>query len=329
MARRPKPWWWSQVGEWAVTIDGQRHRLGPDKDVAETKFHQLMSKPTVTADSVANIIDLFLDWTGKHRAIETFLWYKKHLQSFLDVLRPKTMTADRLRPHHVEAWVDVHHWGDSYTRGAMTAVARCFNWAEKKGHIDRNPIRGKLEKPAAGKRDRVLSPAEFKELLRHVSDEFRDLLVISWETGCRPQESTKVEARHVDLPNGRWVFPVKESKGKREQRIVYLSKKALAITKRLMKEYPKGTLLRRPNGEPWGRHDISQHFGRLKKHVGVHYRLYDLRHSFVTNGLKNGVDPITMQHLVGHSDLTMISKIYAKVQQDVGHMRRAAAKAVQ
>jgi hypothetical protein len=34
---------------------------------------------------------------------------------------------------------------------------------------------------------------------------FCDLLISTWESGCRPQESLRVEARHVDLANQRWV----------------------------------------------------------------------------------------------------------------------------
>jgi integrase len=327
MARRPKPWWWSQAGEWCVTIGGKRHRLGPEKEAAETRFHNLMAKPElrVPSNTVIAIIELFLDWTQKHREHETYLWYKKHLQGFKDSLNPQLLTVDRLKAHHVEAWVDAHEWGDSYRRGAMTAVARCLNWSFKKGHIENNPIYKRLEKPAAGKREVVLSPAQFKKLLKHLEGDLRDLVFTAWETGCRPQEVTRVEAQYVDLRNGRWVFPVKQSKGKKKERVVYLSKAALTITKRLMGRFPTGPIFR--NGEnPWTRFEMSRAFGRLKEIVGMHYRLYDMRHSFITNGLKNGVDPITMQHLVGHTDLAMISKIYAHVSQDVKHMRKSAER---
>jgi integrase len=304
--------------------------VGQRKESAETRFHELMAKPAerVRSDSVKAICDLFLDWTFKHRALGTYLWYQKHLQSFLDSLKPSLLPADRLKAHHVDAWVDAHDWGPSCKRGAMIAVARAMNWAMKKGHIETNPIFRKLDKPAAGKRDVVLSPAAFKKLLAYMDGEFRDLVHTAWETGCRPQEITKVEARHVDLKNGRWVFPVEESKGKAKSRIVYLSKAALATTKRLLAKHPTGPLFRRPCGEPWSRHDVSQFFGRLKKKLGIHYRLYDLRHSFITNGLKNGVDPIMMANLVGHKDLKMIHTIYSHVSQDTKHMREAAMKAI-
>lgn len=329
MARRAKPWWWEQYGQYCVTIKGKRHFLGPDLEAAEKRFHELMAKPEpkVATTSVAAIIDQFLDWTQTNRAEETYLWYRKYLQSFLDHLTPQNLQVDRLKPEHVEKWVHSKKWGGSSKRGAITAVARVMSWAEKKGKIDENPIRRRLEKPPAGKRERSLTKGEYSELLKHVTDEFKDLVVTAWETGARPQEITKVESRHVDLINGRWVFPVEESKGKKAQRIVYLSETALEITKRLMKDHPEGPIFRNRNANPWTRTNVASSFFRLKKKIGVKYRLYDFRFSFCTNGLKNGVDPITMQHLMGHKDLSMISKIYALVGQDHAHMRKAAMQA--
>ena len=45
MARRPRPWYRKDRSAWFVTIDGQRHNLGPDKKTAYDFFHELMSKP--------------------------------------------------------------------------------------------------------------------------------------------------------------------------------------------------------------------------------------------------------------------------------------------
>jgi integrase len=205
-----------------------------------------------------------------------------------------------------------------------------MNWAEKMGHIDVNPIRRKLDKPPAGKRERVVTDEEYTFVLKKVSKAFGDLITTAWETGARPQEIRKVEARHVDLKNGRWVFPVQESKGKKYQRVVYLTDKALAITKRLMKKHPTGVLFRTHHGNPWSRHSISEAFGSLKERTKAptKYRLYDFRHSFVTHGLKREVDPVTMATLAGHKDMKMIHEIYSHISQDPAHMRKMAKRAV-
>ena len=56
----------------------------------------------------------------------------------------------------------------------------------------------------------------------------------------RAQELTKVEARHVDLANNRWIFKIKESKGKKRVRTVYLTERAAEITRRLDGNIPPG-----------------------------------------------------------------------------------------
>jgi hypothetical protein len=45
-----------------------------------------------------------------------------------------------------------------------------------------------------------------------------DVLVTLWETGCRPQELRKVEARHFVADRGRiWMFERGKSKGNRKR----------------------------------------------------------------------------------------------------------------
>src|SRR5271157_4305890 len=71
--------------------------------------------------------------------------------------------------------------------------------AVRMGLIESNPVRS-LEKPKAGRRDHVISADQFRTILFLVKDaEFRDLLTVCWETGCRPQEALSVEAAHVDV----------------------------------------------------------------------------------------------------------------------------------
>src|SRR3954447_12988890 len=57
------------------------------------------------------------------------------------------------------------------------------------------------------------------------------------------------------------------------------------------------------------------------------FHLGALRKGFATEALKAGLDTITVAHLLGHRDGTMVSKHYGHVQQDPEHMARAARKA--
>jgi integrase/recombinase XerC len=136
------------------------------------------------------------------------------------------------------------------------------------GLIAANLIRS-LEKPKAGRRDHVIPVEQFKTMCSLIrDDEFRELLTVCWETGCRPQEVLSVEARHVDATVGCWVFPVSKSKGKQQQRNVYLTDTALTITRRLMTAFPRGPLFRNTNGRPRSAAAVNRRFARLRLALG-------------------------------------------------------------
>ncbi len=86
MPRPPKPWFWKARQAWFVTI-GTRHYLADEKQAAETRFHQLMAtapeQRIVRTDSLAVIIDLFLEWCQTNRKPDTYEWYRYRLERFV------------------------------------------------------------------------------------------------------------------------------------------------------------------------------------------------------------------------------------------------------
>jgi integrase len=270
MPRRPSPWFWEERGQWVVNINRVRHYLGPNKKEAFEEFYRLMRQPAdlpkVSAESVAAIVDTFLSWVQKHRAPDTYEWYRFRCERFCQCY--PDLSVEHLRPFHVQEWADSYDFSRTSRRNYLRAVKRAFSWARKQGYIDSNPI-AHLEIPAADRREIVISEAEYASILdatRHES--FRDLLDITWETGCRPQESLRVEARHVDLANERWFFPASEAKGERRPRIVYLTDSALAITRRLIAANPEGRLFRNSKGGPWTVDAVTCCFDRVQERMG-------------------------------------------------------------
>ena len=272
MAHYPKPFFKKGRGVWYVEIDRKQINLGPDQDEAFRRYHEIMAKPKpvkVDPNAVLGVLDSFLDWCSKHRAPDTFRWYKDRLQDFA-VTIDRSLTVDRFRPHHVQQWVDSHEaWSDGSRRNGIRAVKRAFKWAEEQGHIDRSPI-AHMKKPKGGKREVLISQTEYDEILGQSKDRgFRDLLIVTWETGCRPQESLIVEARHVDLVNQRWVFQQSEEKNREAIRVVYLTDPALEIVRRLMLVHPEGPLFRNSRGEPWTADSVNCVFARIRVRIGM------------------------------------------------------------
>ena len=167
-----------------------------------------------------------------------------------------------------------------------------------------------------------------RTILAHTRDRaFRDLIIVTWESGCRPQESLIVEAHHVDLQNARWVFPPKEEKMGRVPRVIYLTEIALEITTRLALQYPEGPLFRNTRGIPWTTDAVNCRFATLNKKLGKRYCLYVLRHTWMNRLLTSGVDSLTVAVLAGHSDPSTLAKTYQHLSQNPDYLLSAARRA--
>lgn len=66
---------------------------------------------------------------------------------------------------------------------------------------------------------------------------------------------------------------------------------------------------------------------RLARDVGQKFHMGAFRKGYTTEALKNGLDTVTVAHLLGHKDAVMVSRVYAKVQQDPEFMAAAARRA--
>ncbi len=91
MPRFPKPWFRKDRDCWYVQLDGKQHNLGPDRELAFKRYHDLMAEPRkrqVPSETVPAIIDLFLDWCQKNRAKRTYEWYQVRCQAFVGTVLP-------------------------------------------------------------------------------------------------------------------------------------------------------------------------------------------------------------------------------------------------
>ncbi len=387
MAKTPKPWFRKGRG-WFVTIAGKQHNLGRDKKAAFQEYYRLMNQPAehrqVSGRTMAAVIDDFLEYLSRNRAPDTYRWYRDLLQKF--IVLHKELRVDDIRPFHVQRWVDSYsHLSRTSRRNHMRSVKRCIKWAVAQGYLDQNPLQH-LSIPNGERKEILVRDDEYQQILQFASpDSLRDLFITTWETGCRPQESLRVEARHVDTTNQRWVIPPSEAKGERITRTVYLTDRALEISKRLMEQHPEGKLFRNAKGDSWtcaavncaidrmrvrigkrelkrlGRqvstNDIASFIPELsptRKSKGTEFRktdaelrceaknkltkrlaaslvprysLYAFRHSFATHALERGVDSVTVAVLMGHSDPSMLAKVYQHLTQNPKFMLEQVKKA--
>lgn len=327
------------------------------KEAAEKKYHELMAAKPATSKTrnpgeilAKHLIDRFLVWTEEHRPGRTYKWYYGHLQSFwgyLEASYSSAITIDDLTPLHVEAWLKTCRVNKSktskgastkktgennsvnYLNGAARAVARCFNWACQKQILQLSPIKG-FERPAYQPREEYLKPDQLQQVVAGIAedDPFLDVAWFLFESGARPQELRGVTAADFEASPRKLVLKRESSKGGRDRRVIRLEGRALAIVTRLALKYPEGTLFRNSRGQAWTAYAIGNRFRRLSEKTGVPVCAYVIRHSYVTNALIRGVDPLTVAALCGHKNAKMIMEVYSHLCENDEHMAAAARKAI-
>ena len=318
MARPNKPWYRKSRKRWYVKINGVTHNLGPDKQEAMAKFHELMATPDkpFNSDMVVVVLDQFLQWNKANRKPRTHEWYMRHVEPFAKSV--KDLAVSEIRTHHVQKHLDSLSSGDTSRNMAWRAISRAFNWAIRQELTDRNPALN-AEKPAAKVREDYVTEAEYEIVMKNVKDqEFRDLLVVAWECGARPQELFTVTAQNAEIDKSRWHFP----EGKRgRRRFVYLTEEAEEITRRRMEQYPEGPIFRNTRGRPWDKGSVKCRFARLASKVGRQLSLYLFRHAQITRQVVSGMDHHVIAHLSGHRDSKMIDRVYSHASEDWKFMR--------
>ena len=339
----PKPFfragrgWYVQLGKAQVKLAGGP-RVPATEAAAWTKYHEVMvahaaghTAPAGPAASpagptVAEVCDKFLDWCQRHRAARTYDFYRQHLQDFLTVSEAGRLPARDLKPFHVVEWADSHGtaWSPAARRGAIVAAQRPFNWAVKVGHLPVSPV-PHVEKPRAQRRELAVTAADWAAIRASypAGDPFAELLEFCWETGARPQEAKRLEARHVDLGRMRAVFPAAESKGQRRPRVVHLNRRAAELVARRLAGRPAGVLFVNRAGAAWTAFAMANRFARLKKSLGVKFCGTAFRHGFCQKHLENGTDHLTVAELMGHADGKMVATTYSHMNRADRHLRDA------
>jgi integrase len=185
-----------------------------------------------------------------------------------------------------------------------------------------NPARGIKKLREKGARTRFLDQGEIDRLLKKSSDDLRPILVVALHTGMRRGEIFNLRWADVDLKNR--VITVKESKSGKK-RTIPIDDTLFSTLRGLSSRFTKGLVFPAPrspkNGKEKVRYDVKRAFDNaLTKAEIDDFRFHDLRHTFASHLVMNGVDVKTVQELLGHASLTMTMK-YAHLAPD--HRARA------
>lgn len=277
--------------------------------------------------------DLFAEYlarTESQQSARTFAERRKLLELF-DAENGPLALAD-LIADDLERWLETHPgWRSDWTRMRIVGtLKRPFNWAVRKGLIDRNPFASVSAPP--GQRGKPLRPEHFRAFLRSFDAEMRRvLLFMSW-TGCRPCELASLEWSFIDCEAGAatlWTHKTARTRKDRAPRVIYLPAVAVRLLIWIRRGQPIGEtrVFLNSQGRPWKRGALDLRFYRKRRKLGLpaDAKLYGVRHGWATQLALAGVELKTLATLLGHSSARM-AEHYIHLAGQTVHLRGVLEK---
>lgn len=233
-------------------------------------------------------------------------WFAPHWdQRFIDEIKPSDV-------HYV-----IHEKIDgisSYTkRGLIKIVKRVFNLAIEEGVIDRNPAVG-IKVKCADANQMILNKSEIEVLLkeaRKVEHRFFPHWTLALLTGMRSGELYSLRWTDVDLVTGKiniskaWTRYNGEGPTKTAKNRIYpISHECRNFLHELKIKYAKDCEYVLPRLWEWEQGDQAKILKSFCQEIGVTpVKFHDLRATFITQMLNNGVPLSKVMAIVGHSSL--------------------------
>ncbi|MDE0416097.1 MAG: site-specific integrase [bacterium] len=241
------------------------------------------------------------------------------------------LTLDRIDRRSVSLWFD--RYSETAPGGAnrtLDVLRQIMNHARVHGHVEVNPASGIRRNPGR-KLNRFLSRAEIRrlhdELDRCVAEEpsrarQADIIRLLSCTGCRFSEIRTLQWKEV----GDGTLDLTDSKT--GPRTVYLSSTAREIINRQPRidspyVFPSPTAPSRPPCRNLPLWDI------VRRRAGIEdIRLHDLRHTFASYAVMQGVPLPTVARLLGHRQVSMTMRYAHVSDRDIEEAAERVGRAI-
>ena len=216
-------------------------------------------------------------------------------------------------------------------RLVRACYARCRSALEKaivEGLITRNPSLGCKLPSKKGREMQVLTHAEIGRFLARAKEEgYYEMFLLELSTGMRRGEIIGLKWSDLNLTDGslrivREVVPaggkvvIQPPKTKNSKRTIVLPPYMVAILAEMKKSKTCEWIFPSPvkEGEPRNPTAVHHRFKLILERSGCKdIRFHDLRHTFATMALENGMDIKTLSTMIGHISSETTLNIYSHI----------------
>lgn len=294
-----------------------------DQQVARIRLRQLELVSTDPAahsrhsldEAIANLLDV----VERGNANGTYRSYRQKARHLVRVLGNVEVTG--IERDHVVAFMrqrKLERASDSTIHKELVVLRRALAEARERG-LWRGDPRSIVPaiKVTYHPRERWLEPAQMTALLSDLKPHRRLWAAVAGLSGLRLSEVEMLRVEHVDLSGNRLRAPGR--KRDRSWRLVPLH----PMLKQLLRASIKGRAAAERLVKPWPnvRRDLHASVTRINKRGGKLKPLpkvspNDLRRTFSSWLKQEGVDSLTVAHLLGHSSTRMVELVYGRLSDE-------------
>jgi integrase len=307
----------------------KRKKVGPSKKLAEQILKDIQVK-IVKAEFLDIHEDkktLFEDYAQEYlcfskanKAFSTFdrgdkLSIKK-LSGFFAGRFLYEITPQMIEKYKVARLEEV---GPASVNRELACLKHMFTKAIDWEYLKRNPVKGiKMLKEPPG-RLRYLEPNEIEVLLSKCSDHLQPIVITAVNTGMRKSEILNLKWTDLDLKNRKII--IRNSKNN-TSRIIPINQTLYDVFLHLKEVSRNDYVFVDTDGHHLG--DIKKGFtAALRRAMIQDFRFHDLRHTFGSHLVMQGVDLRTIQQILGHKDIKMTMR-YSHLSP--AHVQEAVTK---
>ena len=229
---------------------------------------------------------------------------------------------------------------DRMVRGCHALCRKSLEKAMEQGLITSNPAIGCKLPPKKAREMQVLTHNELKQFLIQAHyDGYYEFYLLEFATGLRRGEICGLKWEDIDLSTGELHvhrqavavnggISITEPKTKASDRTILLSPSVLSVIKKLYENSDSKWLFPSPvkDDMPYNPQSVYRKTQQILKRSGCKkVRFHDLRHTFATMALENGMDIKTLSNMIGHVSAETTLNIYSHITNE---MQQNAAKKI-
>jgi integrase len=327
--------------DYYVSGHRKRERIGPDKRLAETvlrkrkveiaegKYLDRQRPITTTFDELAEAYFAYAVHQQRKRSWPRDRTSIRALSPYFGGERLAEITPALIEQYRAWRRDTISRRGQPMTPASinreLACLKRMFNVARKglivlKGGVPaENPVTSVSLARESNTRDRVLSREEFDHLMAVAPTHLKPILLTAYHTGMRKSEILRLTWDRVDLKAGMIRLRPEDTKTE-EGRIIPLTKE-LSETLKNATIYLDAAGYRVPYVFTYagkGIGSVRRAFETTCREAGITDTVFhDLRHTFVTNMRRAGVDYFRIMAITGHKTMSAFKRYHTIDHQDL------------